>query len=136
MDKFLAGLRDRDVVPTIVSLRRRVEAVGQAELARALARLPETAPETRRSFAALASGIVNIILHPPTARLRAAAQDGCSDEWIAMVCRLFSLAPAEPAAGVALVGPGERGAERLSAGLAPTTTQGDGRPALGLFVPQ
>ncbi len=26
VDKFLAGLRDRDVVPTIVSLRRRVEA--------------------------------------------------------------------------------------------------------------
>lgn len=136
VDKFLAGLRDRDVVPTIVSLRRRVEAVGQAELARALARLPEMAPETRRSFEALVNGIVNKILHPPTARLRAAAQDGRSEEWIAMVCELFALAPAEPAAGVAPVAAGERWAERLDAGLVPTTTRGDGRPVPGLFVPQ
>jgi glutamyl-tRNA reductase len=97
VDKFLAGLRDRDVVPAIVSLRRRVEAVGETELARALAHLPDVSPETRQAFEALTSSIVNKILHPPTARLRDAAHDGRSEEWIAIMRELFALAPAEPA---------------------------------------
>lgn len=93
VDKFLAGLRSRDVAPAIVSLRRHAEAVGEAELAWTLARFPGMAPETRRAFEALVSGIVNKILHPPTARLRDAARDGCSEEWIAIVCELFALPP-------------------------------------------
>lgn len=123
VDKFLAGLRGRDVVPTIVSLRRRAEAIGAAELARALARYPGMAPETRRAFEALMSGIVNKILHPPTARLRDAARDGCGEEWIAIVCELFALAPAEPATVMPRAAAREPATEGLSVGTLRAVTQ-------------
>lgn len=107
VDKFLAGLHDREVVPTIVSLRRRVEAVGETELTRALARVPDVGPQTRQVFEALASSIVNKILHVPTTRLRDAARDGRSEEWTAIVRELFSLDRAS----------GQSPSARITAGL-------------------
>src|SRR6185295_18985300 len=44
--KFRARLSDVEVIPTIVSLRERLEGIRQGEVRKALARLPEASPET------------------------------------------------------------------------------------------
>src|SRR5215468_10808153 len=57
--KFLARLSDLDIVPTIVSLRERVEAIRAAEVRRTLARLPDATLDTRQAIEALSTAIVN-----------------------------------------------------------------------------
>src|SRR2546426_3420153 len=52
VERFAAGRRDREVVPTIVSLRERIESIRQAEVAKALSRMPDASPETRQTLEA------------------------------------------------------------------------------------
>lgn len=92
-DKSLRSLRDRDVVPSIVALRRQVEALSRTEMERALRKLPHAPRETRAVFEALAAGIVDKILHPPTVKLREAAGAGAGREWAEVVSQLFALSP-------------------------------------------
>jgi len=92
-DKSLRSLRDRDVVPSIVALRRQVEAMSRTELERALRKVPHAPRETRAAFEALVAGIVNKILHSPTVKLREAAGAGAGREWADVVSQLFALSP-------------------------------------------
>lgn len=75
---FLVWLRSLEVVPTIVSLRERFEAVRRAELERALPRMGDLTPEQREAVSALTASIVNKILHQPMSELKrqAASSDG------------------------------------------------------------
>src|SRR6185503_27384 len=57
--KFLARLGDVEVIPTIVSLRERLEAIRTGEVKRTLARLPEATQETREAIEAMSTAIVN-----------------------------------------------------------------------------
>src|SRR5881397_971169 len=57
--KFLAKLGDVEVIPTIVSLRERLEIIRSGEVKRTLARLPGATPETREAIEALSTAIVN-----------------------------------------------------------------------------
>ena len=93
VDQFLTSLRDRDVVPSIVALRRQVEAMSRTELERALRKLPHAPRGTRAAFEALVAGIVNKILHSPTVKLREAAGAGAGREWADVVSQLFALSP-------------------------------------------
>src|SRR5207245_1585983 len=68
--KFRARLGDVEVIPTIVSLRERLEEIRAGEVRRTLARLPDASPETRAALEALSAGIVNKILHAPLTKLR------------------------------------------------------------------
>ncbi len=89
--KFLARLSELEVVPTIVSLRDRAEAIRVTELRRALARLPAASEETREAMEALSTAIVNKILHTPTTKLRESRRAGTSDSWMDLVHELFGL---------------------------------------------
>jgi len=89
--KFAARLRDVEVIPTIVSLRERLEGIRLAELRRALARVPEASAETREAMEALSSGIVNKILHAPVTKLRESSRAGAGRSWTALVQELFGL---------------------------------------------
>jgi glutamyl-tRNA reductase len=89
--KFLARLSDLEVVPTIVSLRERVEAIRVAEVQRALARLPGAGPETREALEALSTAIVNKILHAPITKLRESRRAGLHRSWMDVVHELFGL---------------------------------------------
>jgi glutamyl-tRNA reductase len=89
--KFAARLRDVEVVPTIVSLRERLEAIRIAELRRALARVPDASSETRDAMEALSSAIVNKILHAPITKLRESGRAGAARSWTALVQELFGL---------------------------------------------
>src|SRR3989442_13379670 len=76
--KFLARLGDVEVIPTIVSLRERLEAIRSGEVKRTLARLPAATSETREAIEALSTAIVNKILHAPITKLRESSRAGSS----------------------------------------------------------
>ncbi len=89
--KFAARLRDIEVIPTIVSLRERLEGIRLAELRKALARVPGASAETREAMEALSSGIVNKILHAPVTKLRESSRAGAGRSWTTLVQELFGL---------------------------------------------
>jgi glutamyl-tRNA reductase len=88
---YLTWLRSLDVVPTIVSLRQRVEEIRGAELQKVLGRLGDLTPEQREAITAMTHGMVNKILHQPMTELkrRAALQDG--HLYTSVLRRLFGL---------------------------------------------
>ena len=89
--KFAARLRDVEVIPTIVSLRERLESIRTSELRRALARVPDAPPETREAMEALSSAIVNKIMHAPITKLRESGRAGVGRSWTTLVQELFGL---------------------------------------------
>jgi len=91
--KFAARLRDLEIVPTIVSLREKLEEIRRAEIVRALGRLPDADEATRRALEALSQGIVNKVLHGPTVKLRDSSRAGHHRRWIDFITELFGLHP-------------------------------------------
>jgi glutamyl-tRNA reductase len=89
--KFVARLGDIEVVPTIVSLRERLEAIRSGEVKRTLARLPAATPETREAIEAMSTAIVNKILHAPITKLRESSRAGSPRSWLELVHELFGL---------------------------------------------
>jgi len=91
VEKFAERLRSLEVVPTIVSLREKLEEIRRAELARALSRLPGADEATRQALEALSQGIVNKVLHAPTVKLRDSSKSGHGHRWIEVISELFGL---------------------------------------------
>ena len=89
--RHLARQGDQEIIPTIVSLRERLEDIRQAEVRRALARLPDASAETRATIEALSSAIVNKILHAPITKLRESSRAGTGRSWLELVHELFGL---------------------------------------------
>ncbi|HEV8225673.1 MAG TPA: glutamyl-tRNA reductase [Methylomirabilota bacterium] len=89
--KFADRLRSLEVVPTIVSLREKLEEIRRAELGRTLARLPGADEVTRQALEALSQGIVNKILHAPTVKLRDSSKAGHGHRWMEVISELFGL---------------------------------------------
>jgi len=89
--KFLARLADADVIPTIVSLRERLESIRLGEVKKTMARLGDASPETKDAIDALSSAIVNKILHAPITKLRESSRAGHGRSWTELVHELFGL---------------------------------------------
>jgi glutamyl-tRNA reductase len=89
--KFRARLSDVEVIPTIVSLRERLEGIRAGEVRKALARIPDASPETRAALEALSTAIVNKILHAPITKLRESSRAGAGRSWTELVHELFGL---------------------------------------------
>ena len=89
--QFAARLGELEVVPTIVSLREKLEAIRRAELEKALGRLPGADAETRRVMEALSAAIVNKVLHAPTVKLRDSSRAGHGRRFIELVSEMFGL---------------------------------------------
>jgi glutamyl-tRNA reductase len=89
--KFVARLGDVEVIPTIVSLRERLEAIRVGEVKRTLARLPAATPEIREALEAMSTAIVNKILHAPITKLRESSREGSPRSWLDLVHELFGL---------------------------------------------
>ena len=98
--KFAERLQDLEVVPTIVSLRDKLEAIRRAELQRALGRLPAADEETRRVMESLSQSIVNKMLHAPMVKLKDSSRAGHGRRWTEMISELFGLrGPDRPVSG-------------------------------------
>lgn len=91
VEHFAARLRDLEVVPTILSLREKLEAIRRAEVDKALGRLVEADEETRQVLEALSQSIVNKILHAPMVKLRDSSRAGHGHRWIESISELFGL---------------------------------------------
>jgi glutamyl-tRNA reductase len=89
--KFFTRLGDAEVIPIIVSLRERLEAIRTAEVRKALARVPDATPQTRDAMDALSLAIVNKILHAPITKLRESSRAGAGRSWMNLVHELFGL---------------------------------------------
>ncbi len=79
------------MIPTIVSLREKVEIIRKGEVTRTLARLRDAPPETRSAIEALSYAIANEILHAPTMKLRESSRHGASQRWALLISELFGL---------------------------------------------
>jgi glutamyl-tRNA reductase len=90
--RFTTSQRDVEVIPTIVSLRERLEDIRAGEVRKTLARLPDAPPEVREAVEALSSAIVNKILHAPITKLRESSRTGSHRSWLELVNELFGLA--------------------------------------------
>ena len=73
---FSAWRRGLKAAPAITSLRERAEAIRQGELARLDGQWEGLSDADRERIEALTKGIVNKLLHEPTVRVRAAAEEG------------------------------------------------------------
>jgi glutamyl-tRNA reductase len=89
--KFKARLGDVEVIPTIVSLRERLEEIRRGEVTKTLARLPDATPEMRAAIEALSAAIVNKVLHAPITKLRESSRAGSHRSWLEVVHELFGL---------------------------------------------
>lgn len=87
-DKFLAWMREREVVPAIKGLRRKVQEIATAELEQALRQIPDA---DHAVVEKLVHRIVNKVLHEPTMRLRRQATQASGEEYIYAVRDLFAL---------------------------------------------
>ncbi len=79
------------VVPTIRALRDRADEIRRVELEKALGRLGDISDRQRSTVEALASGIVNKILHQPTVRLKSCCADHSGTAYAMTLRELFGL---------------------------------------------
>lgn len=89
--RWASAAAERDVVPVVVRLRERAEAVRRAELARLAPRLANLEPAERRAVEALTKGIVAKLLHQPTVGLKAAAAEERGARLAAALVELWDL---------------------------------------------
>ena len=89
--KFVVRQSDAEVIPTIVSLRARLEDIRLSEVRKTLTRLPDAGPETLAAIEALSTAMVNKILHAPITKLRESSRAGASRSWLELVHELFGL---------------------------------------------
>lgn len=88
---FEAWLRGVEVMPVIADLRQKAEAIRRRELDRTLHYLPDLDPQMREHIQHLSHSLVNKLLHEPTLRLRAEANNGHAAEYAEAVRYLFGL---------------------------------------------
>ena len=73
---FLLASRERASVPVLARLRAHAESVARAEVGKTLASLQGLDEKQQKTVRAMASAIINKLLHAPTSRLRAEAGQG------------------------------------------------------------
>jgi glutamyl-tRNA reductase len=90
-EMFRARQAQLNVVPTIVSLRRRLEQIRRAELARTRGMFGSLTPEQEKALEALTQSLVNKILHTPFTELKQAAGRPDRAEFLDVVRTIFHL---------------------------------------------
>lgn len=88
---YLEWERSLDAVPTIVELRDKVEEIRKRELDKTLCQLNGLSEDQRNSIEAMASAIVNKIVHAPIVVLKQQASRQDSEEFFAMARKMFNL---------------------------------------------
>ena len=91
LNYFMKYLATLDIVPLIVKLRQKADAIRQAELEKTIQRIPNLSPDTQQHIDALTKSIVNKILHIPTIRLREEANSPNAIEYADITRNLFGL---------------------------------------------
>jgi glutamyl-tRNA reductase len=93
--KFTAWLQSRDVIPTVVALRERFEAIRRSELARLEPKLSNLPPDARARVDEITQLLVQKLLLTPTEQLKSVHDDRLVAAYADALNRLFGLAPGE-----------------------------------------
>jgi glutamyl-tRNA reductase len=95
--RFISWLQSRDIIPTVVALRQRFEAIRQAELLRLEPKLAGLPPEARTRIDEITRLIVEKLLLTPTEQLKAVSDETTVVAYADALNRLFRLAAEEQA---------------------------------------
>jgi glutamyl-tRNA reductase len=90
--RFTAWMQSREIVPTVVALRQRFEAIRQSELRRLEPKLAGLPPEARARVDEITRLIVEKLLLTPTEQLKAVSDETMVVAYADALNRLFSLA--------------------------------------------
>ena len=88
---FTNWLNTLEVVPTIVSLKKKSKKVIEEEIEKSLSWTRNLTEEEREKIRILASSIVNKILHDPITSLKEESQNSGADPYVAAIKKLFRL---------------------------------------------
>ncbi|MYI74091.1 MAG: glutamyl-tRNA reductase, partial [Acidobacteria bacterium] len=99
VNRFMAWLRSRAAVPTVIALRERFEAVRQAELARLQPKLAGLSPAARARVEEVTRLLVEKLLSSPTERLKATTDEEDVAAYAEMLNHLFKLSEQQPGDG-------------------------------------
>ena len=91
VEDFVVWQRSRGTIPTVVALRRRFEAIRQAELDRLAPKLNSLAPEARARVDEVTRLLVQKLLLAPTERLKTADDDTTAAQYAEAITQIFSL---------------------------------------------
>jgi glutamyl-tRNA reductase len=89
--KFGSWLKGLAVVPTIVSLRKKIEGIRQGEWKRAGQALDGLTPEQQKAIELMTDSIINKILHDPISFLKEIGHPDHKDERIDRIQKIFKL---------------------------------------------
>lgn len=89
--KYLAWFNTLEVVPTIVSLREKMEGIIQGELMKSGSWMEKLTDEEQRNIEILVNSIINKVLHDPITGLKEESRDNGALPYIAVIRRLFGL---------------------------------------------
>jgi glutamyl-tRNA reductase len=89
--KFTSWLQSREVIPTVIALRERFEAIRRAELARLEPKLAGLPPEARERLEEVTHRLVQKLLLAPTEGLKSLREEGTVASYSDAVNRLFRL---------------------------------------------
>ncbi len=93
--RFGAWMQSREIIPTVVALRRRFEAIRQSELSRLEPKLAGLPPEARARLDEITHLIVEKLLLTPTEQLKSVSDEAMVVAYSDALNRLFSLAAEE-----------------------------------------
>lgn len=91
VSKYREWFNTLKVVPTIVSLREKMEGIIRGELVKSGSWMQNLTEEERNSIEILASSIINKVLHDPITGLKEESRDNGALPYIAVIRRLFGL---------------------------------------------
>ena len=89
--RFGTWLQSRDIIPTVVALRERFEAIRQAELKRLQPKMSALPADAQAQVDHITKLIVEKLLLTPTEQLKSAADDALAATYAEALHRLFSL---------------------------------------------
>ena len=89
--KYLAWFNTLEVVPTIVSLREKMEGIIEGELTKSGSWMEKLTDEEQRNIEILVNSIINKVLHEPITGLKEESRDNGALPYIAVIRRLFGL---------------------------------------------
>ena len=93
----MSWVQSRDIIPTVVALRQRFEAIRQSELLRLEPKLAGLPPEARARIDEITRLIVEKLLLTPTEQLKAVSDETTVVAYADALNRLFRLAAEEQA---------------------------------------
>lgn len=104
MKQFLKWHNSLFVIPTIVALKQRAEAIKEVQLSRALERLGTLTPKQEKAIRSLANSLVNQLLHAPITNLKEFADTRQGHLYTEILQNLFDLSVEEETKSLWMVG--------------------------------